>query len=261
MDELQDFLEERARALEASSSKNPKRHETPKVQGYQSSGPSSSSCPVCSGTHRIYQCDRFKSSTIEQRRQIVKGKNLCFNCMRFGHNARACKSKSTCHECRKQHHTMLHSGDTTAPESAPVNSILGRKGQQSSILPTVEVSVHSRSGQLHKCRALLDSGSECSFISEDCLQRLQLQRKKSGIVVNGIGCSSNSSNRGKTIMTIIDKNDVSHQVEAFILPRLTSAIPSHPLQIKELARFPDIKLSDSSYAKPGNIDIILGVDV
>ena len=99
-----------------------------------------------------------------------------------------------------------------------------------------------------------------TFISEECVQRLQLKRLKSEIIINGIGCSSKSTTRGKTDLTIIDENSISYDVSAFILPRLTAAIPSSPLKVPELIKFPNIKLSDPNFAKP-NIDIIIGIDL
>ena len=119
----------------------------------------------------------------------------------------------------------------------------------------------SKTGIAHKCRALLDSGSELTFISEDCVQLLQLKRLKSEIIIHGIGCSSESTSRGKTDLTIVDENSISYDVSAFILPRLIAAISSSPLEIPELIKFPNIKLSEPNVAKPSNIDIIIGINL
>ena len=262
MDELQDFLEERARALEASSPRNPKRQEFPRVQGYQSSHGETQMSPLSQG-HKLYQCDKFKALAVEDRRSFVKSAKLCFNCMRLGHNSKTCKSKSRCQKCEQPHHTMLHFYNSTTEQSSLVNAHLIRKGEAQSrtFLPTVEIDVLSQDGHYKRCRALLDSGSECSFISEDCIQRLQIKREKSDVVVSGIGGSSKASNRGKVNLKLFDKNSNSHEVTAYILPRLTNAIPSNPLTSDELSKFPNINLSDKSYTKSSNIDIILGVDI
>ena len=67
--------------------------------------------------------------------------------------------------------------------------------------------------------------------------------------------------RGKTDLTIVDENSISYDVSAFLLPRLTAAIPSSPLELPELIKFPNIKLSESNFAKPSNNDIIIGIDL
>ena len=118
----------------------------------------------------------------------------------------------------------------------------------------------SKTGIAHKYRALQDSGSELTFISEDCVQQLQLKRLKSEIIINGIGCSSKSTTRGKTDLTIFDEISI-YDVPAFILPRLTAVITSSPLKLPELTKFPNIKFSDPNFAKPSNIDIIIGIDL
>ena len=54
------------------------------------------------------------------------------------------------------------------------------------ILPTALVSIEDDSSQIIKCRALLDSGSQMSLISEEAVQRMKLKRHKHSLTVNGI---------------------------------------------------------------------------
>ena len=261
---LKQFLEDRARALESSassSSKVKKNQESNKVQGYQ--GSTIVSCINCSEGHKLHQCDKFKSMSYEDKQKFIKTKKLCFNCLRPGHNSKACKFKSRCQKCQKLHHTPLQTPGEQTEQIPVANSHLAHEGIffAKHILPTVEVSVMSKTGIAHKCRAPLDSGSEFTFISEDCVQRLQLKRLKSEIFINGIGCSSKSTTRGKTDLTTVDEKSISYDASAFILQRLTAAIPSSPLKKPELIEFPNIKPSDPNFAKPFNIDIIIGIDL
>ena len=65
MDNLKQFLEDRARALEASASTSKlvkKNQESNKVQGNQSST-ASVSCINCFEVHKLHQCDEIKSIT------------------------------------------------------------------------------------------------------------------------------------------------------------------------------------------------------
>ena len=65
-------------------------------------------CIKCSKQHYLYQCDEFKSMSIDLRRQLVEKNNVCFNCLRVGHSAKNCQSKHHCLTCCRKHHTLLH---------------------------------------------------------------------------------------------------------------------------------------------------------
>ena len=40
---------------------------------------------------------------------LAREHQFCFNCLQSGHFAPQCTSKHNCQECRKPHHTLLHS--------------------------------------------------------------------------------------------------------------------------------------------------------
>ena len=54
-------------------------------------------CILCSQSHPLYCCDAFKSKSVEQRREFVFKKNICFNCVNSrDHLARSCTSTNRC---------------------------------------------------------------------------------------------------------------------------------------------------------------------
>ena len=65
------------------------------------------SCGV--GRHPLYVCRKFKSLSAEKRMNLVRTHQLCFNCLHSGHFTQQCSSNRKCRECRKSHHTLLHS--------------------------------------------------------------------------------------------------------------------------------------------------------
>ena len=76
MDNLKQFLEDRARALEASASSSKlvkKNQESNKVQSYQNST-ASVPCVNCSGGHILHQCDKFKTISYEDKQKFIKRK-------------------------------------------------------------------------------------------------------------------------------------------------------------------------------------------
>ena len=52
-----------------------------------------------------------------------------------------------------------------------------------------------------------------------------------------------------------------HQVSAFILPKLTSLLPSKSIQVPANIQKFEIEFFDSKFHKSGKIDIILGMDI
>ncbi|XP_062540830.1 uncharacterized protein LOC134208888 [Armigeres subalbatus] len=75
------------------------------------------SCFICNdGQHWPYQCKRFKGMRVDERRNVVKNSDLCFNCLSRGHAAKFC-SRGTCRVCGQRHHSLLHLN--TSEQQAP----------------------------------------------------------------------------------------------------------------------------------------------
>ena len=146
-------------------------------------------CPCCNGDHRVYQCTKFQEMSISNRRQEAKSKRLCFNCLSLGHQNHECKSKSTCQTCRKGHHSLLHIHTDPKKQPGPENKFAGHGGTTgaTTILGTVLIEVKTANGGYHNCRALLDSGSECSFVTTSCANRLKLPIKKLTLQLTRVG--------------------------------------------------------------------------
>lgn len=72
------------------------------------SAPTDQPCPLCNGRHDIAKCNAFVKSSLEERSDVIRKNRLCFRCFRSGHLSANCPSKSSCGECGKRHHTLLH---------------------------------------------------------------------------------------------------------------------------------------------------------
>ena len=123
------------------------------------------------------------------------------------------------------------------------------------------VKIKISSGQVRKCRALRDIGSETSFIIVQCVHQLSLKRQKSKIVVSDIGGHSNTANRGIVNLEISDKCPLCHRVSALIQTKLTDSVPTQPAKLPKSVIRADIDFLDPDFHKPVKIDIILGIDI
>ena len=196
MASMRQFLEKRARALDFSAmSRNSSRIVKEKssdkeAQLYQTGVESTTKCPKCSATHALYHCDQSMALSIDERVECVKKNKICFNCSKAGHALKECKSKSGCQNCKKRHNTMLHRQENTVQVGLAAQSSLGHEGAIlccSTLLPTALVKIKTVSKGLILVRALLDSGSQVTCITEKCVARLGLQTRQSDIQISGIG--------------------------------------------------------------------------
>jgi Protein of unknown function (DUF1759) len=65
-------------------------------------------CYKCSGAHALWDCPEFKKMSVDERRQVVRESNLCWNCFGKTHTVSKCQSKYRCRTCQKPHHTLVH---------------------------------------------------------------------------------------------------------------------------------------------------------
>lgn len=67
-------------------------------------------CHLCSGSHILIHCDKFRNMLSSARLQFVKKKLLCANCYGVNHTSEKCPSEGRCLRCDGKHHTKLHAG-------------------------------------------------------------------------------------------------------------------------------------------------------
>ena len=137
------------------------------------------SCSLCGqNDHSAAQCPKLLNTTnATDRKNVVFQAKLCFNCL-GKHNSKDCTSTHRCRTCGGRHHTLLHaegrpplargqaavanSGSHQPNNASNVNTHTATC-QNSALLPVVTIPFPSTGGPRY-VRALLDSGSERSFI-------------------------------------------------------------------------------------------------
>ncbi|KAL0850306.1 hypothetical protein ABMA28_012142 [Loxostege sticticalis] len=237
------------------------------------------SCPHCSEEHRLYNCKRFASEDVEKRRNIVETLGLCFNCLGYNHSTKVCRVPTKCRICKRKHHSLLHpktttaavatSSETTSTDavSEAVTNIAAHfsKGvvSQQVLLATALIKADSKNGSSQILRALLDQGSQASFISEAAVQLLQLKKTSTKSTISGIGGGHGGLTSKYTVMLNIQSlcdPSFSIQVRAHVLGTLTSVLPERKFTLVDWPEIRNLQLADPSFNSPNKIDVLLGAE-
>ncbi|XP_029164465.1 uncharacterized protein LOC114935741 [Nylanderia fulva] len=131
------------------------------------------------------------------------------------------------------------------------------------LLATALVNVVSSTGDIYQVRALIDQGSEVSFVSESVAQLLKLSRQAAAIPILGIGAHRSSISNGLVCLKVISQvhKDSSLEVDALVLPKLTSYLPPARVEYTQWPHIQGLELADPNFATPDKIDLILSVTV
>ena len=287
--DLLEFINLRAQASETSvgdSTKKQTKHELPSARKpFASSKPvalfaastdsTTSLCLACkTEKHPLYACTKFKSMPHDKKVATLKMNDLCMNCLGSGHFVRQCKSLHRCKKCQKPHHTLFHvEGQGETPPTPPPtnitekpvvsNTAVGLKSD--SLLMTCHVLVSAPDGSSIEARAILDSASSASFISERLAQSLCLPRSNRNARILGIaGISHKSPIQSVATFDISAVRSSSKKigVTVVVVPRVTCDLPLHPISFDlKWDHLSNLQLADPMFSQPGKIDILLGVDV
>ncbi|XP_066585473.1 uncharacterized protein [Prorops nasuta] len=255
----------------------------PKAKG-QSFNSSTLKCPLCSAEHYIGRCEAFMNMKSNDRHNEIRRLGLCFNCLDH-HQVRNCASKRVCKRCQDNHHTLLHNdrsqgqSDSNAVATVPPIELVSSKtawpssmhsfsaqvshNRSLSLLPTAEIVLIGAFGQQVRARALLDQDSEISFVSESLVQFPKLNRQRVNIRIVGVGAAKSVMARSCVsirLKSVVDK-EFEFESTALVLARPTGKLPSCTLPISDWSSFTKFQWVDTSFHVPGEIDLILGVEV
>ncbi|XP_071640886.1 uncharacterized protein [Temnothorax longispinosus] len=277
--QLTDFLTHKCKALAAvfkkssSDSVTSNSCKTNKVNTHVAT--SNIGCAYCKGKHYIFQCPDFLKLLSENRNKEVRAKHLCINCLRSTtHQARDCKS-STCQTCSKKHNTLLHIEDKSNKDNATTNK--PDQASQSSavtlnhhisqdkycqiILSTASINVYDQRGNIHVCRALLDSGSQSSFITGKLASKLNLVQKQTNMSVTGINKSQTHSCSTVIIRIKSMHTSYSQNIECYVLNTITENLPQIQVNTDKFKIPSNIRLADPHFHIPGEINILIGAEI
>ncbi|XP_059225962.1 uncharacterized protein LOC131998022 [Stomoxys calcitrans] len=252
-----EFLEERYQNLEAAGTKKYSSNYNHRQQQPMKSTTlytDKSACLYCRKQgHLTEECRSLLRLTVAERVSWVKTKNICHRCLNHNQNAR-CDSTIKCGTCGFKHHSVLHLTKTSTTCVA--------NGTRSVLLATAQVQVKNIHGEMVTLKALVDQGSQSTFLREEAAQILQIPREKANMELHGLGDNLVGVAKSKVKVRIHPRfpSNYSLDVEALILPALASVHLDSSL-VHNQGVWKNFQLADPNYYKNERIDMVLGGDV
>ncbi|XP_055714223.1 uncharacterized protein LOC129808468 [Phlebotomus papatasi] len=92
---------------------------------------SSSNCPCCNNSHKLFQCLRFKALSPLDRLSLVRKHRMCRNCISDTHYTKDCKARG-CASCNSKHNSLLHDSFNVVQTTTKTNTTQQTKSTDTS---------------------------------------------------------------------------------------------------------------------------------
>jgi hypothetical protein len=300
--QFKEFLTSRYRALEFIEPKSAGRPSTAYGKAFSSSNYNKPNvlhvasaptlaCEYCSGPHKLCFCKQFASEDFVKRHEFVTNNRMCYNCLGSNHSVRFCQKTTSCRICKRKHHSLLHPnevststassetqgqavegrGETTlvatentSIETAPIVSCFTTGIRDEVLLATALVKVQSNVGGYQVIRALLDQGSQASFVTEAVVQALGIKKIPIKGSISGLGGDDTSVvSKYMVQLKVQSLTDPNFNIvlKAYVLSKITTYLPSKRVAVPEWLELKQLALADPTYSSPNKIDVLLGAEV
>ncbi|XP_054742580.1 uncharacterized protein LOC129247471 [Anastrepha obliqua] len=252
-------------------------------------------CKLCvTDDHKLQSCPKFRKLKVTDRIACVKSNNCCLNCLSSGHTVSRCTSSYNCSTCHSRHNTLLHitavqpkatalkesrdpADDLPSTSKEALKRLDSNRPKDSTthnfkscysntdkgvLLGTAMVNIFHNNVNF-AARALIDSGSECSFITERLKRRINLPSKRLNAQVSGINNSISAQVRQACSLQLRSPIDpfVKINTIALVLPQLTGNLPTCLVSAMTRQAFPDLTLADKRFFVNEPVDLVLGGDI
>lgn len=233
-------------------------------------------CFLCEKQHKIADCDKFKSMNEKERHEVAKQRGLCTKCLGGNHRQSTCRSSYKCKICNRGHNTLLHMKDfvpqkqpeqhnnkkpTEYHNSPSTSKTLNTTASNcmNTILATAMVKAKTANGEHMLLKALIDQGSQSTFITEHAAQLLAISREKIMATITGIGEQAKQAK--STIHIQLTPRMSSNFVlftNALVLDKITNSPNLEDIDDSKWHHLHNLTLADPNYKNNDRIDILLG---
>lgn len=255
--EFLDYLQRRALALECTDF-TPQKHQQQRLTSHAVAVQSApATCIYCKSAHKLFQCSNFKMASPKKRLEFASANKICKICLST--HKRKCKFHFRCAECKQEHNTLLH--DNELQHASPSVTLLSSASQGQVLLPTARIKLISQSGSTIYARALLDSASQASFVTQKLAELLGVTQNKTSTTITGISNIKQSVEHCVNLEVHSIVYPFKINVDCYVVPKITTKLPQSIVNISDLTIPPNCKLADDTFHTPGDVHLLLGADV
>ena len=223
-------------------------------------------CPLCGDPHHLVKCTQWPSMNNDQRWNVAREKNLCFRCLCGRHKrGMTCANERLCgiDGCSKNHHRHLHK---KIPVSDSKNSAFG-VGEDGIVYPRsvalriIPVMIADSAGQMHQVNALLDDGSDSSYLSQAMAAALKLSVEENVLNLHTLTATERTVPSGLAVIEIGSMDgDLRRKIGVRTLEQLCPNLRMPNWQ-REKSRWPHLSDIDfPSIEVQGVVDLLVGAD-
>ena len=230
-------------------------------------------CVYCGKQHWSDECNEYPN--LQSRKSKAKG--LCFICLRKRHLLRECNSTRACVCCKKKgnHHGSLCPSQFSMQQKELSNASLQTKEtnlvatEERVIMQTTTIDLKNgkdeENGIKQSVRALLDSGSQRTYISQDITDKLKLTPiDKNLLTIYTFGTTKPKCIETPVVeVTMILKSGFTMKIKANVVPNITGTIERTLFRSETIKQtLKQYELADTIPVKKGscNIDLLIGND-
>ncbi|XP_054279179.1 uncharacterized protein LOC128997566 [Macrosteles quadrilineatus] len=221
--------------------------------------------------------EKYHEITIDERVEIVKKKGACLRCLRKGHLASKCRLQVKCIFCKGNHLTVLckkvQTNDEKSevfnkkePEQNSTNSVTTTENKVT-YLQTLSANILGPNNAKKRIRILCDSGSQKSFVTEECARQLGLKPKGSVLIQQEVLGGRKMKPRQHAFYTLaLESLSSDYRMSLNVLeqPTICSQVPQLTDQnLIDALKKQNIILTDiptATNTDHTNIDVLIGAD-
>ena len=189
---------------------------------------------ICSGPHQVTSCKKWGGTSVANRWQIAKKNELCNRCLTSGHQGKNCPENNRCviNDCSSIHHFHPNFECRPNPPESVDAAVETRSAFGDSefagddVLRTVSFWLLGSKVQSIQVNALLDDGSDSTYVRDDIVTALGLETDEQNLRLTTLTDNCIPLNSKKVSLTIKSLNgETQSTVEAWTLNEKCQGLP------------------------------------